>query len=135
MYAAVEWFFPQHGGLFDPAHFEDVCIGEYFPFYALQAFDNPLEYGDSATERFRITFGGPPDSLYGAIDEIAPSGAKLSSVLLFQGTAHMDGGLTLQATGSGRAITGTWGSDSVTLDDCGSFLHSQTVARPSCVFR
>ena len=31
MYAAVEWYFPQHGQKFDPSQFEDVCIGAYYP--------------------------------------------------------------------------------------------------------
>lgn len=31
MYAAVEWYFPQHGQSFDTNGFEDVCIGAYYP--------------------------------------------------------------------------------------------------------
>ena len=29
MYRAVEWFYPQHGGSFNPNQYEDVCTGSY----------------------------------------------------------------------------------------------------------
>jgi hypothetical protein len=29
MYRAVEWYFPQHGGAFNPARYEDICKGTY----------------------------------------------------------------------------------------------------------
>ncbi|MGH3197875.1 MAG: hypothetical protein ACRDNT_18610 [Streptosporangiaceae bacterium] len=29
MYQAVEWYFPQHGGTFDPSQYEDICTGSY----------------------------------------------------------------------------------------------------------
>jgi len=31
MYQAVEWYFPQHGGHFDPNQYENVCAGTYVP--------------------------------------------------------------------------------------------------------
>jgi hypothetical protein len=31
MYQAVEWYFPQHGGAFDPNQYEDICNGTYYP--------------------------------------------------------------------------------------------------------
>jgi hypothetical protein len=31
MYRAVEWYFPQQGQAFDPAHYENVCTGSYVP--------------------------------------------------------------------------------------------------------
>jgi hypothetical protein len=31
MYRAVEWYFPQHGQTFDPAHYENICTGSYIP--------------------------------------------------------------------------------------------------------
>lgn len=31
MYRAVEWYFPQHGGRFDPNQYEDICKGTYVP--------------------------------------------------------------------------------------------------------
>lgn len=44
MYAAVEWYFAQHGQTFDPNRFEDVCIGSYYP---LQ--DGPYQPGATFT--------------------------------------------------------------------------------------
>jgi hypothetical protein len=29
MYRAVEWYFPQHGGAFDPGVYENICTGTY----------------------------------------------------------------------------------------------------------
>jgi hypothetical protein len=29
MYQAVEWYFPQYGGAFDPDQYENVCLGTY----------------------------------------------------------------------------------------------------------
>jgi hypothetical protein len=29
MYQAVEWYFPQHGGTFNPSQYEDICNGSY----------------------------------------------------------------------------------------------------------
>jgi len=29
MYQAVEWYFPQHGGVFTPNEYENVCTGTY----------------------------------------------------------------------------------------------------------
>lgn len=29
MYRAVEWYFPQHGDVFNPNQYEDVCTGTY----------------------------------------------------------------------------------------------------------
>jgi hypothetical protein len=29
MYQAVEWYFPQHGQAFSPAHYENVCTGTF----------------------------------------------------------------------------------------------------------
>ena len=31
MYRAVKWYFPQHGDVFDPTTYEDVCTGSYVP--------------------------------------------------------------------------------------------------------
>jgi hypothetical protein len=31
MYQAVEWYFPQHGQVFSPGHYENICIGTYVP--------------------------------------------------------------------------------------------------------
>ena len=28
-YTAIEWFFPQHGGKFDPKKYIDICTGDY----------------------------------------------------------------------------------------------------------
>jgi hypothetical protein len=30
-YQAVEWYFPQHGGYFDPGEYVNACTGEYVP--------------------------------------------------------------------------------------------------------
>jgi hypothetical protein len=32
MYRAVEWYFPQHGEVFDPNQYEDICNGQYVGF-------------------------------------------------------------------------------------------------------
>ena len=29
MYRAVEWYFPQHGGKFDPRNYINICTGQY----------------------------------------------------------------------------------------------------------
>jgi hypothetical protein len=31
MYQAVEWYFPQHGQVFNPNHYENICTGTYVP--------------------------------------------------------------------------------------------------------
>jgi hypothetical protein len=31
MYRALEWYFPQHGQKFSPAHYENICTGSYVP--------------------------------------------------------------------------------------------------------
>jgi hypothetical protein len=28
-YRAIEWYFPQHGGTFDPDHYIEICTGDY----------------------------------------------------------------------------------------------------------
>jgi len=120
MYAAVEWYFPQHKQVFDPNQFEDVCIGGYYPLLA-------SSYQDG-THGYTINLTSTTGSLRGSISD----GRRL--VFSFHGRAAIDGGLTLVSKGpayAGRTFTGRWsGVGGLTLNGCRSYLASA----PSCTF-
>jgi hypothetical protein len=119
MYAAVEWYFPQHKQVFDASQFEDVCIGAYYP----PEGGYPLTDGG-----YSITVNGPPGSLHGSVSH----GKRV--VFAFRGQAGLNGSLTLVSRGpfeAGHTFTGSWQSLGVQLNHCRSFL---TTAR-SCTFQ
>jgi len=128
MYAAVEWYFPQHKQVFDPGQFEDVCIGAYYP-------PQTGQYTDSGTSGgyYLLTLSGAPGSLHGSISPVTAGGKKLRTLFSFHGRAGINGRLDLISTGpfrTGRTFTGIWQTLSVTLGNCRSYLHSA----PSCTF-
>jgi hypothetical protein len=132
MYAAVEWYFPQHGQKFDPAQFEDVCIGAYYPLQAGQYQD-----GAPGVTQYQLTLSGKPGSPSGSLSLISASGKTLRHVFSFHGRTAVNGSLSLTSTGpyrSGRTFSGTWGTLDVTLASCGSYLTSTATPHPSCTF-
>lgn len=132
MYSAVEWYFPQHGQKFDPAQFEDVCIGAYYPLQAGQYQD-----GAPGVTQYQLTLSGKPGSPSGSLSLISASGKTLRHVFSFRGRTAVNGSLSLTSTGpyrSGRTFSGTWGTLDVTLASCGSCLKSTATPHPSCTF-
>jgi hypothetical protein len=125
MYAAVEWYFPQHKQAFDPGQFEDVCTGEYYP-------PQTGRYADGGTGAgyYLLTLSGTPGSLRGSI---TAAGKASRTVFSFHGRAGINGSLTLISKGpfgTGRTFKGTWQTSSVILANCRAYLHSA----PSCTF-
>jgi hypothetical protein len=117
MYAAVEWYFPQHKQVFDASQFEDVCIGAYYP----------PELGQLQDGGYTITLNGTPGALRGSVRH----GKQV--VFSFHGRAALNGSLTLVSTGPfrpGHTFTGSWQTIGVQLSGCRSYL---TAAR-SCMF-
>jgi hypothetical protein len=132
MYAAVEWYFPQHGQKFDPSQFEDVCIGAYYPLQTGQYQD-----GTPGTTQYQLTLSGQPSSLSGSLSRISASGKTTYRVFSFHGRYAVNGSLALTSTGpyrTGHTFTGSWGTLDVTLGNCGSYLKSPATPRPSCTF-
>ncbi len=125
MYAAVEWYFPQHGQKFDPGQFEDVCIGAYYPLQAGQYTD-----GAPGAVQYQLTLSGKPGSLSGSLSLIAASGKTLHRVFSFRGHAAINGSLALTSTGpyrTGHTFKGTWQTLGMTLGNCALVPE---VARP-----
>jgi hypothetical protein len=119
MYAAVEWYFPQHKQVFDASQFEDVCIGAYYPLET-----GPYQDGNHG---YTLTVNGTPGSLRGSIS----SGTRV--LFTFRGRAALDGSLTLVSNGpadAGHTVTGTWSSIALMLNNCRSYLTQA----PSCTF-
>jgi hypothetical protein len=132
MYAAVEWYFPQHRQVFDASQFEDVCIGAYYPPQAGQYQDS-----EPGANGYVLTLSGAPRSLSGSVSQVTASGKTARRVFSFHGRAAIDGNITLVSSGSseaGRTLTGTWQTLGVTLAGCGSYLRSAAIPRPSCTF-
>lgn len=133
MYAAVEWYFAQHGQTFDPNRFEDVCTGSYYP---LQ--DGPYQDGGAGgTAHYVLRLTGAPASLTGSIGEVSAGGTASPPLFSFHGQAGMDGSLTLVSNGPyqpGHTFTGTWQTLGLTLTHCSSYLRSAATANPSCSF-
>jgi hypothetical protein len=133
MYAAVNWYFPQQGQKFDPALFEDVCIGAYYPLQAGQYQD-----GTPGSPQYQLTLSGSPGSLSGSLVQVAASGRTLRRVFSFHdGRTAVNGSLSLVSTGPyrpGHTFTGTWQTLGVTLGACGSYLKSPSAPHPSCSF-
>ena len=132
MYAAVEWYFPQHGGTFSTGQFEDACIGAYYPLQAGQYQD-----GVAGTGHYGLTLSGAPGSLRGSISRIAASGKASPTLFSFRGRAGIGGSLVLVSHGpfgNGRTFTGTWATLTVNLSHCGAYLKSAATPAPSCTF-
>lgn len=132
MYAAVEWYFPQHGQKFDPGQFEDVCIGAYYPLQEGQYTD-----GAPGAVQYQLTLSGKPGSLTGSLSRIAASGKTLHRVFSFRGHAAINGSLALISTGpyrTGHTFKGAWQDLGVTLGNCASYLKSPATPKPSCTF-
>jgi hypothetical protein len=118
MYAAVEWYFPQHKQAFDARQFEDVCIGAYYPLETGQYQDS-----QNSAHAYTITFTATTPALRGSISY----GRR--AVFSFHGRATVNGALTL-VSNAGRTFTGRWNSLDLTLNGCRSYLTSA----PSCTF-
>jgi hypothetical protein len=119
MYAAVEWYFPQHKQTFDPNQFEDVCVGAYYPL-------EPEPYTDG-THGYTLNLTATTGALRGSISY----GRRV--VFNFHGSAAVNGSLTLVSNGpadTGRTFTGSWNAFTLTLKGCRSYLASA----PSCAF-
>jgi len=129
MYAAVEWYFPQHKQAFDASQFEDACIGAYYPTQTGQYTD-----GTSA-DHYLLTLSGTPGSLRGSIARI--TGKASRTLFSFRGRAGIDGSLALVSKGpfrTGHTFTGTWQTLALILGSCGSYLESAATPHPSCTF-
>jgi hypothetical protein len=125
MYAAVEWYFPQHKQAFDASQFEDACIGAYYPLQTGHYQDG------TGKDHYSLTLSGTPGSLSGSITRI--TGKASHTVFSFHGHARINGSLTLVSKGpvkTGRSLAGTWGTLDVVLGNCRSYLPSA----PSCTF-
>ena len=136
MYEAVEWYFPQHGGSFDPSQFEDVCIGAYYPLQTGQYQDGGAD-GGAGVAHYLLTLSGAPGSLRGSISQIAATGQASPPLFSFRGRAGLDGRLALVSSGpfgTGRTFTGTWQTLGAVLANCGSYLKSAATPEPSCTF-
>jgi hypothetical protein len=132
MYAAVEWYFPQHGQAFDASQFEEVCIGAYYPLPTGQYQD-----GAAGAGHYLLTLSGAPGSLSGSISPVTATGKASRPVFSFRGRVGIDGSLALLSSGPfepGHTFTGTWQTLSVLLGDCGSYLKSAASPKPSCTF-
>jgi hypothetical protein len=132
MYAAVEWYFPQHGGVFDASQFEDACIGAYYPLQSGQYQD-----GNAGAAPYVLTLSAGPGSLSGSVSPVTSTGEASRPLFSFRGRAAIDGSLTLRSSGPfepGHTFTGTWQTLSVILGDCGSYLKSAASPKPSCTF-
>lgn len=113
MYAAVEWYFPQHKQVFDAGQFEDVCIGAYYP----------PETGPYQDGGYRLTLNGTPAALHGSVSY----GKRV--VFTFYGRAGLNGALTLAAS-TGHPVTGSWQTSELTLKHCRAYLPHAS----SCTF-
>jgi hypothetical protein len=113
MYAAVEWYFPQHRQVFDASQFEDVCIGAYYP----------PETGPYQDGGYTLTLNGTPAALRGSVSY----GKRV--VFTLDGRAGLNGGITLAAS-TGHTITGSWQTSGLTLNGCRSYLTRAS----SCTF-
>jgi hypothetical protein len=125
MYAAVEWYFPQHKQAFNAGVFEDACIGAYYPPQTGQYQDG------TGADYYRLTLSGTPGSLGGSITRV--TGKTSRTVFSFRGHARVNGNLALVSKGpskTGRTFAGTWGTGDVILGNCRSYLQ----AAPSCTF-
>jgi hypothetical protein len=125
MYAAVEWYFPQHKQTFNAGQFEDTCIGAYYPLPTGQ-----YQNGTGA-DYYRVTLSGTPGSLGGSIARV--TGKTSRTVFSFRGNARVNGNLTLVSRGpaqTGRTFTGTWATSDVVLANCRSYLPGAS----SCTF-
>jgi hypothetical protein len=128
MYAAVEWYFPQHGQAFNGTQFEDVCIGAYYP-----PQTGPYVDGGASV----LTLNGTPGSLTGSVAVTTTRGKAPQRLFSFHGRASIGGQLTLVSGGpfeNGHTFTGTWGTLDVILSGCASYLRSAAYPHPSCTF-
>jgi len=124
MYAAVEWYFPQHKQAFDPSQFEDACIGAYYPPQTGQYTDG------TGADHYLLTLSGTPGSLRGSIARV--SGKASRTLFSFRGRAGINGSLALVSKGpfrTGHTFTGTWQTLGAILGNCHSYLQSA-----SCTF-
>jgi hypothetical protein len=132
MYAAVEWYFPQHKQVFNGSLFEDSCIGAYYP-----PQTGPYADGTPGSGHYQLTLSGPPGSLHGSITRITAAGKTAATVFSYHGRAGLNGSLALISTGpfgTGRTFTGTWGTLDAVLGNCRSYLRSAAIPKPSCTF-
>ncbi len=132
MYAAVEWYFPQHGQAFEASQFEDACIGAYYPLQTGQYND-----GDPGTRHYLLTLSGAPASLRGSISQVTAAGKAQPRLFSFHGRAGLNGSLALVSSGpfgAGRTFTGTWQTLGLILGHCRSYLKSAATPAPSCTF-
>jgi len=132
MYAAVEWYFPQHKQAFNASQFEDVCIGAYYPPQTGPYFD-----GAAGAAPYKLTLSGTPSSLRGSLSRINSAGKVTHTVFSFHGRAQLNGSVALVSkgpSGTGRTFTGTWQTGGVVLANCRSYLQSAAAPKPSCTF-
>jgi hypothetical protein len=130
MYAAVEWYFPQHGQAFSARQFEDACIGAYYPLMT-----GPYGEIGAGADHYVLTLSGAPGSLGGSVSHIA--GKTLQVLFSFRGRAGIGGSLALVSTGPfrpGHTFTGTWQTLAATLTNCDSYLKPAAAPKPSCAF-
>jgi len=133
MYAAVEWYFPQHKQAFDASQFEDVCIGAYYPLETGQYLDSET----IGAAPYQLTLSGIPGSLSGSLSRVNSAGKVTHTLFSFAGRARINGSLALVSKGpfgTGRTFTGTWQTLGVILGNCRSYLQSAAVPKPSCTF-
>lgn len=118
MYAAVEWYFPQHKQVFNANRFEDVCIGTYYP---------PTGTYRDGAHGYTITARMTKGTLTGSVTQ----GKRV--VFGFYGRAAVNGTLTLVSRGPlkpGHTFTGSWRTFGLTLKNC----HAYLAKAPSCSF-
>jgi hypothetical protein len=133
VYDALEWYFPQIGGTFDPQQFEDVCVGAAYP-----PSDGGYEDdGPAGTPEYFINLSGAPAALSGSVGFRSQDGRN-TTLLTFSGTAQLDGSLTIKSNApghSGGTYTGEWVELNLVIDNCGAFLNLDASGPPvSCRF-
>jgi hypothetical protein len=132
MYAAVEWYFPQHKQAFNASQFEDTCIGAYYPPQTGPYFDS----GTGAAP-YQLTLSGTPGSLGGSVSRINSAGKVTHTLFSFHGRAQVNGSLALVSKGpfeTGHTFSGSWQTLGVILANCRSYLQSAATPKPSCTF-
>lgn len=134
MYAAVEWYFPQHGQSFDVNRFEDVCIGAYYPPNSGHYVPAP---GSAVATGYSMTFSETVGGVSGTLVKNASGAQEAQAVLAFRGSLGVDGTVSATSQGpadAGQAIKGQWSDSGLTLDNCGVLVGGSANPSASCTF-